>query len=92
MIHMKCMLIDDGMLVTGSSNFDLMSYNGFLAEIVAVFRSPEVIGAFRRRVLEPDLEASRRFEGDGDSGGLGRALRALPIRVARRVARVLGPG
>ena len=94
MIHMKCMLIDDGMLVTGSSNFDLMSYNGFLAEIVAVFRSPEAVGAFRRQVLEPDLEASRRFEGDGDSGagGLGRALRALPIRVARRVARVLGPG
>lgn len=92
MIHMKCMLIDDAILVTGSSNFDLMSYNGFLAEIVAVFRSAEVIGAFRRRVLEPDLRASRRFGGDGDSGRLGRALRAMPIRVARRVARVLGPG
>ena len=94
MIHMKCMLIDDGMLVTGSSNFDLMSYNGFLAEIVAVFRSPEVIAAFRRRVLEPDLRASRRFEGDGGAGGgrLGRALRAMPIRVAKRVARMLGPG
>lgn len=94
MIHMKCMLIDDGMLVTGSSNFDLMSYNGFLAEVIAVFRSPEVIGAFRRRVLEPDLGASRRFEGEGGAGagGLGRRLRALPIRVARGVARVLGPG
>ncbi|MCY4645616.1 MAG: phosphatidylserine/phosphatidylglycerophosphate/cardiolipin synthase family protein [Gammaproteobacteria bacterium] len=94
MIHMKCMLIDDGTLVTGSSNFDLMSYNGFLAEIVAVFRSREVIEAFRRGVLEPDLRASRRFEDDGDSGAgrLGRALRAMPIRVARRVARVLGPG
>ena len=94
MIHMKCMLIDDATLVTGSSNFDLMSYNGFLAEVIAVFRSPEVVGAFRRRVLEPDLRASRRFEGDGGSGTgrLGRALRAMPIRVARRVARVLGPG
>ena len=94
MIHMKCMLIDDAALVTGSSNFDLMSYNGFLAEVVAVFRSPEVIEAFRRRVLEPDLRASRRFESAGASraGRWGAALREMPIQAARRLARVLGPG
>ncbi len=94
MIHMKCMLIDGGTLVTGSSNFDLMSYNGFLAEIVAVFRAPEVIGAFRRQVLDPDLEASRRFEGGSGfrTGRLGGALREMPIRAARWLAGVLGPG
>ena len=94
MIHMKCMLIDDSTLVTGSSNFDLMSYNGFLAEIVAVFRSAEVIGAFRRQVLDPDLEASRRFEGGSSlrAGLLPGALREMPIRSARWLAGVLGPG
>ena len=94
MIHMKCLLIDDRALVAGSTNFDLMSYNGFLAEIVAVFRAPEVIGAFRRRVLEPDLAASRRFGGSSDSraGRLGGAVREIPIRAAGWLARMLGPG
>ena len=64
MIHMKCMVIDDATLVTGSSNFDLLSYYGFLAETVAVFRSTAVVAAFRRQVLEPDLKASQRFEAD----------------------------
>ena len=65
MIHMKCMLIDERMLITGSSNFDVMSYNNFLAEVVAVCRDPEVIAAFRRQVLEPDhrgVETTRRCE------------------------------
>ncbi len=94
MIHMKCMLIDDAVLVTGSSNFDLMSYNGFLAEVVAVLRAPEVVEAFRRRVLEPDLRASRRFDGGGASraGRWVEAVRASPIRMAHRVAGLLGPG
>ena len=94
MIHMKCLLIDDSTLVTGSSNFDLMSYNGFLAEVVALFRAPEVVRAFRRQVLEPDLEASQRFErGSGwRAGRLGEALRAMPVRAARWVAAGLGPG
>ncbi len=94
MIHMKCMLIDDATLVTGSSNFDLMSYNGFLAEVVAVFRSEEVVEAFRRRVLEPDLRASRRFRAAAASpaGRLVAALREMPIRTAGWLAGMLGPG
>ncbi len=93
MIHMKCMLIDDSTLITGSSNFDLMSYHGFLAEIVAVFRSPEVIGAFRRQVLEPDLAASRRFvPAEGRVAGTwGRMAATIPIRAATLLARVLNP-
>lgn len=94
MIHMKCLLIDDSTLVTGSSNFDLMSYNGFLAEIVAVLRAPEIIRAFRRQVLDPDLAVSRRFDGGAGSraGRLGGFIRAMPIRAAKWVARAIGPG
>ena len=93
MIHMKCMLIDDSTLITGSSNFDLMSYHGFLAEIVAVFRSPAVIRAFRRQVLEPDLAASRRFEPAERvaPGTWGRMVATVPIRAATLVARALNP-
>ncbi len=90
MIHMKCMLIDDRVLITGSSNFDLMSYNNFLAEVVAICRNPEVIGAFRRQVLEPDLAASKRY--DEADGGPGFGLRTIPIRAASVLARILSPG
>lgn len=92
MIHMKCMLIDDSTLVTGSSNFDPMSYHGYLAEVVAVIRSPAVVGAFRRRVLEPDLAASRRFEAarEGAARVHARTLGALPVRAAALLARALG--
>ena len=93
MIHMKCMLIDDSTLVTGSSNFDLMSYYGFLAEVVAVFRSPAVVGAFRRRVLEPDLAASAPFEAaEGRTAGIWRPMISkVPIRAATLLARALNP-
>lgn len=93
MIHMKCMLIDDSTLVTGSSNFDLMSYHGFLAEVVAVFRSPAVTAAFRRQVLEPDLAASRRMaatEGQ-PTGTWDRMIATVPIRAATLLARALNP-
>ena len=92
MIHMKCMLIDDRALITGSSNFDLMSYNGFLAEVVAVFRAQAVIADFRRLVLEPDLEASAGWvPSTGGRSRLRRALSALPIRMAALLASVVRP-
>lgn len=93
MIHMKCMLIDDSTLVTGSSNFDPLSYYGFLAEVVAVIRSPAVVGAFRRRVLEPDLAASRRFEAawGRPPGTWERTVATLPVRAGALLARALGP-
>ena len=93
MIHMKCMLIDDSVLVTGSSNFDLLSYHGFLAEIVAVIRSPSVIEAFRRRILEPALVGSRHFR-PGDFRGSGRLARLWSTTVmggANLLARALNP-
>ncbi len=94
MVHMKCMLIDDT-LVAGSSNFDLMSYNGFLAEIVGIFRSPKLVRAFRRLVLEPDLASSSRYDDEGadERGGsrLAGMLRTVPIRAGCVVARALKP-
>ena len=93
MIHMKCMLIDDSVLVTGSSNFDLLSYHGFLAEIVAVIRSPSVIDAFRSRILEPALQGSRHFR-PGDlrgSGPLARLWSTTAMGGANMLARALNP-
>ncbi|MCY3809922.1 MAG: phosphatidylserine/phosphatidylglycerophosphate/cardiolipin synthase family protein [Gemmatimonadetes bacterium] len=93
MIHMKCMLIDDRALITGSSNFDLMSYHGFLAEVVAVFRSAAVISSFRRQVLEPDLAASQRLSVTERHpiGAWGRTIARAKIRAATLVARTLSP-
>ena len=93
MIHMKCMLIDDSALVAGSSNFDLLSYYGFLAEVVAVFRSPTVIRAFRRQVLEPDLAVSQHLAVAGGriAGIRRRMLGTVPIRAATLLARALNP-
>jgi cardiolipin synthase len=54
MSHMKAALIDDDHLIVGSSNFDFLSYR-IEEEIVGVISSPEVIRAFKRDVLEPDL-------------------------------------
>ena len=93
MIHMKCMLIDDSVLVTGSSNFDLLSYHGFLAEIVAVIRSRSVIDHFHRQVLEPLLAASRPFS-PGDVRGSGRLARLSSTAAmggASLLARALNP-
>ena len=93
MIHMKCMLIDDGVLVTGSSNFDLLSYHGFLAEVVAVIRSPSVIEAFRRKVLKPALAGSRHYRPGkvGGPGPLKRWWSTTTMDGANLMARALNP-
>lgn len=95
MVHMKFMLIDGRILVGGSSNFDLMSYNGFLAENIAVIRNPGVVEDFRALVLEPDLAASTPCEsetgGSGPVGVLGRFLRGAPVRVGGGLAALLRP-
>ncbi len=95
MIHMKCMLVDDHALVAGSSNFDLLSYHGFLAEIVGLFRSPALIGDFRRRVLAPALAASERLDPSRtpEARGWARLRSTLPIHLADALARPLNrPG
>jgi cardiolipin synthase len=60
MSHMKAMVIDDELLVVGSSNFDFMSYH-ILEELVVMTREPEMIAAFNKRVWQPDLERAVRM-------------------------------
>ena len=57
MTHLKAMLIDDRWLITGSSNFDYLSYRLY-QEIIALICDPELIAEFRARVMLPDLANS----------------------------------
>jgi cardiolipin synthase len=59
MSHMKAMVIDDELLIVGSSNFDFMSYH-ILDELVVMTRDRDMLGAFVARAWEPDLAAARR--------------------------------
>jgi cardiolipin synthase len=57
MSHLKAMLIDDDLLVAGSSNFDFMSYH-ILEEHVVMTRAPSLVDAYRSRVWDPDAAAA----------------------------------
>ena len=54
MLHLKALLIDDELLVTGSSNFDYFSYY-LLEEVIVVFKEKYIIESFKNEVLKPDL-------------------------------------
>lgn len=57
MSHLKAMLIDDEVLIAGSSNFDYLSYRLY-QEIIGVFTDPALISDFRQRVVLPDVANS----------------------------------
>ena len=59
MSHLKAMLIDEELLVAGSTNFDFMSYN-ILEEFILMTRDTSAVTAFLDRVWNPDLAAARR--------------------------------
>lgn len=54
MSHLKAMLIDEEVLVAGSSNFDYLSYRLY-QEILGVFTNRTLISDFRQRVMLPDV-------------------------------------
>jgi len=58
MNHMKAMVLDDELLVAGSSNFDFMSYH-ILEELFVLTRDRDVLDAFRRRVWNVDTSCAR---------------------------------
>ena len=93
MIHLKVMLIDDRVLVMGSSNFDMVSYRAE-QEIVALVTDAAAIREVTRRVLEPDLEASR--PATTADMGWGSPLCSLQLRAievwALVAARIPPPG
>jgi cardiolipin synthase A/B len=57
MSHLKAMLIDDEVLIAGSSNFDYLSYRLY-QEIIGVFTNQKLISDFRQRVVLPDVAHS----------------------------------
>ncbi len=59
MSHVKAILIDDDVLLLGSSNFDFVSYE-LEQEIVMVCREGEVIEEFLERVWRVDFANSRK--------------------------------
>ncbi|MBN1423608.1 phosphatidylserine/phosphatidylglycerophosphate/cardiolipin synthase family protein [Candidatus Fermentibacteria bacterium] len=68
MSHLKAMLIDDSVLVAGSSNFDYLSYT-VQQELVAVVTDPAAIECYRQRILGPDLAQSIPFAGRVSAAG-----------------------
>lgn len=58
MSHLKGMLIDDEILIAGSSNFDFLSYRAHI-ENIAIIRDADTVQQFIERVLQPDLSNSR---------------------------------
>lgn len=59
MNHMKAMVIDDDLLIVGSSNFDAMSYH-LLEELFVMTRDRALLDSFRQRVWNPDTSSGAR--------------------------------
>lgn len=92
MSHMKAMVIDDDLLVAGSSNFDFMSHH-VLEEHVVMTREPSIIDDFRRRVWSHEVERAVRVPARITVGAvLGDAAVRLGAAVAACVALPAGGG
>lgn len=59
--HLKALLIDDACLVSGSSNFDFVSYY-CEQEIIIATRNRKAIGTFKNRILNSDLARSNPLD------------------------------
>ncbi|MEQ6120663.1 phosphatidylserine/phosphatidylglycerophosphate/cardiolipin synthase family protein [Reichenbachiella sp. MALMAid0571] len=57
MSHLKAILVDNEVLISGSSNFDFVSYY-FEQEVVLVSRDKKIVSDFERYVKIPDLKNS----------------------------------
>ena len=61
MSHLKAILIDDSLLISGSSNFDCISYYAE-QEIIVVSQCETLVSQFQSQILVPDLQNSRLCE------------------------------
>jgi cardiolipin synthase len=86
MSHLKAMLIDDRVLVVGSSNFDFVSYHS-QAEYVAILTDADVVSAFRKQVLEPDSALATPA---GRADPLRGPIAFAALKVAEAVTRLTG--
>ena len=85
MSHLKAMLVDDELLVAGSSNFDFMSYH-ILEELVVLTRDPSLVEAYRARVWAPDAAGARRVR---PRPSLGTRLGHAAVRAGSAAAGLL---
>lgn len=83
MSHLKALLVDGRTLVVGSANLDLWSYF-FQQELIAIVSAPELVADYTRRVLEPDLRASKRPPA-GRVSRWGGWLASRKLELTRRV-------
>jgi len=63
MPHAKAMLIDDHILILGSTNFDFISYS-VEQELAAIITEENIINDFKNRLVEKDLQDSNKFNGE----------------------------
>jgi cardiolipin synthase len=68
MSHLKAMLIDEEIVICGSTNFDWPTYH-VLAETIAIIDDPEFVADFKRRIVEPDMTNSVTVSGEEESIG-----------------------
>jgi cardiolipin synthase len=88
MFHLKAMLIDNRLLVLGSSNFDFPSYYS-MEEFLAFLTDPTLIADFRAEVLEP-LAAGAAAGDPPCSPWWHRARSNLLLQMARGVVAAMG--
>ena len=62
MSHLKAILIDDSILVTGTSNYDFVSYY-LEQEIFTVITDEKIVADFKRLVLDCDSRESVGYDG-----------------------------
>ena len=86
MSHLKGMLIDEEILIAGSSNFDFLSYRVHI-ENIAIIRVAGVVEQFMERVIIPDLKNSRpATSAELKTDGYGAKLQ---MKVLENICRVL---
>jgi len=78
MTHLKGMLIDDEILIAGSSNFDYFSYRVY-QEILAIITDPDTVSSFRDRVVIPDLANAK--SGDCEAGIAARQWLGIQMKL-----------
>lgn len=88
MSHLKAIVIDDRTLITGSSNFDWLTYT-YQPEIIATIERTDFLETFRERVLKPDIAVSVPADGACDERRARLAYRV--IRALSRIGRFLSP-
>ena len=92
MSHLKAMLIDDEVLIMGSTNFDFVSYY-LEQEYCLVIRGKELIRAFQKQVVDDAVAHSSLYKPKNSSFKLAyaNAVIQLAMVVCKKLARVLNP-